>query len=123
MQISVVFHKPPERPLHSKPVVQSCSLKNIFFKFSKIHRKTPVLQSFLSKVACLRPETSSKMRLLQSCFPLSFAKFLGTPFSIEHLRRLFLYISDTDLNHCLMFYNQDFKSFFVNQFQLPRGSR
>ena len=41
---------------------------------------------FFNKVAGLRPATSLKKRLWHRCFPLSFAKFLRTPFLIEHLR-------------------------------------
>ena len=34
---------------------------------------------------CLRPATLSKKRLWHRCFPVTFVKFLKTPFFIEHL--------------------------------------
>ena len=54
--------------------------KRCFLKFHKIHRK----------MACLRPATLLKKRLWNRCFPVNFAKFLDTPFPIEHLRLLLL---------------------------------
>ena len=38
----------------------------------------------------LRPATLLKKRLWRRCFPVNFAKFLRTPFLIEHLRWLLL---------------------------------
>ena len=40
----------------------------------------------------LRPETVLKKKLRQRCFLVNFAKFLRTPFLIEHLRWLLLSI-------------------------------
>ena len=37
-----------------------------------------------------RPATLLKKRLWHRCFPVNFAKFLRTSFSIEHLRWLLL---------------------------------
>ena len=45
--------------------------KRCFSKFCKIHKKTPVRS---------QPATLLKKRLWRSCFPVSFAKFLRTPF-------------------------------------------
>ena len=49
----------------TEAVAQRCSLKQVFLE-------TPV------------------KRLQHRCFPVNFAKFLRTPFHIEHLRRLLL---------------------------------
>ena len=54
-------------------------------KFRKIHRKTPVPGSLF-----YRPATLLKMRLWHRCFPMNFAKFLGTPFSLNTSGRLLL---------------------------------
>ena len=66
--------------------------KMCFWKFQKIHRKTPVPEAFSNKVAglkpatllkrgsCLRPATLLKKRLWYSCFPVNVAKFPRTPF-------------------------------------------
>ena len=45
---------------------------------------------FFNKVAGLRPAILSKKRLWHKGFPVNFAKFLRTPFFIEHLQRLLL---------------------------------
>ena len=43
--------------------------------------KIPVLESLFNKVAGLRRQASLlKKRLWRKCFPVNFAKFLGTPF-------------------------------------------
>ena len=39
---------------------------------------------YLNKVAVLRPATLLKKRLWHRCFSVNFAKFLRTPFIIEH---------------------------------------
>ena len=44
--------------------------------------------SFLNKVATLL-----KIRHWHNCFPVNFAKFLKTPFFIEHLRWLLIFVS------------------------------
>ena len=60
------------------------------WKFHKIHRKTPVPETFFNKVAGLRPATLLKKRLWHRCFPVNFAKFLRTIFLTERLRWLLL---------------------------------
>ena len=45
-----------------------------------------VLESLFNKVSGLRPAASSKKRLRHRCVSVNFAKLLGTPFFIEHLR-------------------------------------
>ena len=47
-------------------------------------------ESLFNKVADLRPATLLKKGLWGRCFPVNFAKFLGTPFYIEHLWWLLL---------------------------------
>ena len=67
---------------------------------------------FFNKIAGLGPATLLKKRLWHRCFPVNFAKFLRTPFFIEHpwfnfrnqLRRalldeLFLQKSDVTLKN------------------------
>ena len=61
-------------------------LKN-FFKFTVKHLCHGL---FFNKVAGLRPATLLKKRLWHRCFPVNFAKFLRTPFLIEHLPWLLL---------------------------------
>ena len=62
----------------TEAVVQRCSVKKMFSEFRKIEWKTTV------------PETLLQKSFWHRCFPVSFAKFLRTPFFTEHLRRLFL---------------------------------
>ena len=83
-----------------------CSLKKgvlrNFAKFSRKHRclslffnKVSGLAKFTRKHLCqsLRPATLLKRRLWHRCFPVNFAKFLGTPFLKEHLQWLLLIFS------------------------------
>ena len=65
--------------------------KRCSWKFHKIYRKTPVLESIFNKVTDLRLAALFKKRLWHRCFPANFVKFSRTPFSIEHLRWLLLY--------------------------------
>ena len=48
----------------------------VFWKFQKIHKKTPVLEALFNKV--------------KRCFPVNFGKFVRQPFLIEYLRWLLL---------------------------------
>ena len=59
-------------------------------KFRHIHRKTPVLESFLNKVTDLRVCSFIKQRLQLRCFHENIAKFLITAFFIKHLQWLLL---------------------------------
>ena len=67
------------------------SRPNVFFKngvlrnFAKFTGKNLCQSLFLNKVAGLRRATILKKRLCHRCFPVNFAKFLRTPFLIEHL--------------------------------------
>ena len=65
------------------------------WKFHKIHRKTPVPETFYNKVACLRPETLLKKDSgLRPATLLKkrrwYVKFLRTPFLQNTSERLFL---------------------------------
>ena len=64
------------RSSHQRCSIKKCVLEN-FVKFTGKH----LCQSlFFNKVACLRPATLLKTRPWQSCFPVNFEEFLGTPF-------------------------------------------
>ena len=75
-------------------VVRRCSLKEVFIKTSQNSQKTTRARVyFLVKLqaSSLRPATLSKGRLGNRCFSLNFAKYLRTPFFIEHLGCLFFF--------------------------------
>ena len=56
-----------------------CSVKKgVFRNFAKFTRKHLCWSLFLNKVSGLRPTTLLKERLWHICFPVNFAKFLGT---------------------------------------------
>ena len=66
-------------------------LKKVFLKISQKFTGKHMCQSLLfNKVAGPRPATLIKKRLWHRCFPVNFAKFLRTSFSIEHLGWLLL---------------------------------
>ena len=58
-------------------VVCICSSKQVFSKFCKFHRKTPVLESLFNKVATLAEETLTQVHSIS--LPPSF--YWGTTFS------------------------------------------
>ena len=61
------------------------------WKFHKIHRKTPVPETFFDKRdSGLRPATLLKKRLWYRCFPMNFVKFLRTTFLQNTSERLLL---------------------------------
>ena len=53
------------------------------YKFCKIHRKTPVPETFLNEIAGLRLATLFKKSLWHECFPVNFTKFLRTSIFTE----------------------------------------
>ena len=57
LQNTANFHKSCLLQLwyQTEAVTQRRSAKNVFLKFRKIHRKTPVPESLFNKVAGLRP--------------------------------------------------------------------
>ena len=74
------------RSSHLRCFMEIGFLKN-FTKFTGKHVSWSL---FFNKVGGLRPVTLLKMRLWHRCFAVNFAKFLRTPFLIEHLRWLLL---------------------------------
>ena len=74
-----------------------CSVKKgVLRNFAKFTGKHLCLRLFFNKVAGLRPATLKKS-LWHRCFPVNFAKFLGTPFIIEHLWWLLLYVEKSEV--------------------------
>ena len=65
----------------------------VFRNFAKLTGKRMCQGLFFNKVPGLRPAIVFKKSLWHRCFPVSFAKFLRTPFFAEHLRWLLLYKS------------------------------
>ena len=63
--------------------------KGVLENFAKCTGKHLCQSLFLNKVAGLRPATLLKERLWHRSFPVNFAKFLRTPYFIEHLWWLF----------------------------------
>ena len=84
-------------PASSKAVAQRCSVKKVFLEIPQNSQENTCAEvSFLIKLkvsACYFHSTLLRKRLWQRCFPVNFAKFLGTSFLKEHiwwlLRRLF----------------------------------
>ena len=75
----------------SKAVTQKCSVKQVLLETSQNSRENTCARfSFFNKVAGLRSATLLKKRLWHGCFPVTFAKFIRTPFLKEHLRWLLL---------------------------------
>ena len=73
---------------------QRCSVrKSVLRNFAKFTGKHLQQSLFFNKVA--RPATLLKKRLWHRWFPVNFAKFLRTPFLIEYLSWLLLYINKT----------------------------
>ena len=93
-----IFHYKVPFPLNFtslKKILQKQSSGSILEKrcsqkFRQIHRKTPVSQSFFKKSCRSQACNFIKKTLQHMCFPVNLAKFLRTPFFIEHLRWLLL---------------------------------
>ena len=64
--------------------------KDVLRNFAKFIGKHLCQSLFFNKVAGLRPATLLKKRLWHRCFPVSFTKFLRTPFISEHPQWLLL---------------------------------
>ena len=71
--------------------------KSVLRNFAKFTGKHLCKSLFFDKVAGLRLATLLKKRLLHSCFPMNFEKFLRTPFLTEHLRWLRLFFLSVSL--------------------------
>ena len=83
-----------KRPVHHyKPTIHNrrSSCPEVFFQkgilrnFAKFPGEHLCQSLFFKKVVGLSLATLSKTRLWHRCFPVSSAKFLRTPFFIEHL--------------------------------------
>ena len=71
---------------HKFTFTQKLSRKHSLKSFKSEER----YKSLFNKTCNFRPATLLKKRLWHMCFPVSFTKFLRTPFFIEHLRWLLL---------------------------------
>ena len=80
-----------------KNTARGAVCKKVFLEVSKIHRKRPAPESLFNKVASLRPATLLKKRLWHRCFPVTFVKFLTTPFLQNTSGRLLLQNSVNDV--------------------------
>ena len=90
---------------YSEAVAQRCSVKKVFQEISQNSQENTCARvSFLIKLQA-RPATLLKKRLWYKCFPVNFAKFLKTPFPIEHLWQLLLFIDGTIPLHNFKFRN------------------
>ena len=65
---------------YQKQSPESVLRKRCSYKFLKIHRKAPLPKSLFDKVAGLRLAFLLKKRFWHRCFPMNFAKYLGTLF-------------------------------------------
>ena len=84
-----LFSRRSVPPFQKQPFAYVVQI-NRFLKKRNIHRKTPALESLFNKVLVLQVYNLIKRKLQQRCFPVNIAKFLRTPFFIEHLRWLLL---------------------------------
>ena len=72
-------------------VAQMCSAKKVFLEISQYSQKnTCAGVSFLIKLQASGLWNLLKTKTLAQVLPVNFAKFLRTPFFIEHLRWLLL---------------------------------
>ena len=70
---------------------QWCSIKiNCSWKFRRIHRKAPALESVFNKVAGLKACNFIQKRLQHKCFPVNIAKVLKTPILKNICKQLLL---------------------------------
>ena len=83
---------------YSEAVVRRCAIKKgVLINFGKFTGKHLWRSLFFNKVVGIRPATLFKKRLWHKCFPMSFAKFLRTPFVTED----FWWLVQTTVNICL----------------------
>ena len=98
MDVSYVFEEYPEKysftswwlPYYRSTRPEMCCEKSVLRNFTKFTGKNLCQSLFFNIVARLMPATLLKKRLWHKCFPVNFAKFLRTPFLIEHSRWLLL---------------------------------
>ena len=89
---------------YAEVAVRRCSVKKVFLKLSRNSQESICVGvSFsITLQACF-----IKKRLRNRCFPVNFAKFLRTPFYIEHLRWLLLQMENFSIDFlckCTGFY-------------------
>ena len=72
----------------AEAIVRRCSVKKVYLEISQISQENTCARDS-------RRATVLKNRLWHRCFPVNFAKFLRTPFTIEQLWWLLLDL-DTD---------------------------
>ena len=77
---------------HIRCNCRRCSVKTVLLEISQDSQENTCARVSFKKFADLRSVTLLKKRLWHSYFPVNFAKFLRTPFLIEHLRWPLLYI-------------------------------
>ena len=90
--IKSIFYSNESNKTISYPesVTQKCSMKKVFVQnFQNWQENTCAKFTFFNKVAGLWPATLLRKRLWHRCFPVNFARFLRTPFFLEHLWLLF----------------------------------
>ena len=74
--------------------------QTMFLKtLQNLQENTCVRDSFFNKVVDLRIATLLKKRLWHRYFPVNFAKYLGTPFSTEHIWWLLLVFLEKHEGH------------------------
>ena len=71
-------------------VVQRCYVKKVFLEILQNSEENTCARASFLIVSGLRPSTLLKKRLWHKYFPVTFAKFLRTPFLNEHLWWLLL---------------------------------
>ena len=100
--------------------------KGVLRNFANFAGKHLCQSLFFNKAAGLRPATLLKKRLWHRCFPVNFAKFLGTPFLKEHLILWWTIVTNFNLNHRRNFkphlnfiFRMTIKSKFTFQIDIP----
>ena len=73
-------------------VVQRCSEKKLLLKLRAEFTGKHLCRSLFNKVAGLQTCNFNKKRLQYRCFPVNFAKFLGTPILKNIYERLLLHL-------------------------------
>ena len=65
---------------YSEAVIPRCSVKKLFLKISQNSQKKPAPEFLFNKAAAHRLASLLKSKPWHRCFPVSFTKFLRTPF-------------------------------------------
>ena len=78
----LIFQNTSEFHENSEVVARTCSIKQVLLKNLQNLKGNTWLESPFRKVTGPRLANFLKMRVLHKCFPMNFAKFLGTSFII-----------------------------------------